>query len=160
MTPPSPQNTHTHTHTHTQISKKSYISWRKNLEKDSHLSKIFSQIFFDFGQKKKCLILCDFSKKKKKKKKKTSQNEKSGSVGPVKQGFLFSWPNTKIAQTRIWHTLYLQLWFTEPCTMASLAWPRFGHSSAHHNAKICCKTYKVRHVVCAISVISLSYLPL
>ena len=70
------------------IFKKSDVFLKKILEKYSQLlSKNFSQIFFDFGQK--WLILHVFNKLKEK----ISQKEKSGSVVPVKQGFLFSWPN-------------------------------------------------------------------
>ena len=55
-------------------------------------AKLFSQIFFDFDQKR--MILHSFSRlKKKKKKKKNSQKEKFGSAIPIKQGFLFLWPN-------------------------------------------------------------------
>ena len=47
-----------------KISKKSDVFWKEILEKYSQLlSKIFSQIFLDFGQK--WLILHDFSKLKK-----------------------------------------------------------------------------------------------
>ena len=74
-----------------KISKKSAIFWRKILEKAFQLfPNIFSQIFLDFS--KKWLVLhVSFSKlsKKKKKKKKIYQNGKSGSVAPLKQGFLF-----------------------------------------------------------------------
>ena len=60
---------------------------KKFCKKDFQLfSKIFSQIFVDFDQKQ--LIVRSFSKLKK-----NSQNEKYGSIAPVKQGFLFSWPN-------------------------------------------------------------------
>ena len=68
----------------TKISQKSDVLLRKILQKYSQLfSKIFSQIFVDFGQK--WLILHDFSKLQKVK---NFQNEKSGSVRSVKQGFL------------------------------------------------------------------------
>ena len=63
--------------------KKSDVLSEKKLEKYAQLfSKNFSQIFFDFGQKQ--LILHNFRKLRK-----ISQNGKSGSVAPIKQGSLF-----------------------------------------------------------------------
>ena len=83
-------------------SKKSDIFWRKILENNFQLfPKIFSHCFFvfffsfDFETLTSTQIFFNFDpllKKGKKKKKKTYQKWKSGSVAPVKQGFLFLWP--------------------------------------------------------------------
>ena len=71
--------------------------WRKMLEKYSQLfSKIFSQIFLDFGQK--WLILHHFWKLEKQ----ILPNWKNWVVGPVKQGFLFSCTYGKHAIWDLW----------------------------------------------------------